>query len=204
MIKALLFDFGRVITAQKPRSLFERYESELDLLPGTLNTIMFESPFWEKALVGEINMQAYWQAIGPQLKLFTVAEVEAFKKRYYLDEKINSDVLKLLEMLYDKYQLAIVSNHPPGLQLWLKEWQIHGLFEQIVCSGDEGVIKPNPAIFYIALERLQVEPGETIFIDDTKQHVIAAQALGMRALHFTTAEKLLRDLGELGVVEYRA
>ena len=82
MIKALLFDFGRVITEQKPQSLFERYESELDLLPGTLNSIMFESPFWEKALVGDIEMQAYWQAIGPQLKLFTVAEVEAFQKRY--------------------------------------------------------------------------------------------------------------------------
>lgn len=203
MIKALLFDFGRVITEQKPQSLFERYESELDLLPGTLNSIMFESPFWEKALVGDIEMQAYWQAIGPQLKLFTVAEVEAFQKRYYLDEKINLDVLKLLEMLYDNYQLAIVSNHPPGLQLWLKNWQIHGLFEQIVCSGDEGTVKPDPAIFHMTLKRLQIEPGEAVFIDDTKEHVIAAQALGMRALLFTTAEKLLRELKELGVVGHK-
>ncbi len=69
MIKALLFDFGRVISAQKPKSLFETYESALNLLPGTINTIMFESPFWEKALVGEIDMAAYWQAIGPQLNL---------------------------------------------------------------------------------------------------------------------------------------
>lgn len=204
MIKALLFDFGRVISEQKPPSLFQRYESELNLLPDTLNTIMFESPLWEKALIGEIDMQAYWQAIGPQLKLFTEAEVHAFQKRYYRDEKINSAVLGLLEALYENYQLAIVSNHPPGLQQWLHEWKIHGLFEQIVCSGDEGVAKPDPAIFGMTLERLQVEPGETVFIDDTQEHVIAARALGIRALHFTTAEKLHRELAGLGVVEYTA
>jgi len=204
MIKALLFDFGRVISAQKPKSLFEQYESELNLLPGHINSIMFESPFWEKALVGEIDMPAYWQAIGPYLNLCNPSAVQAFQKRYYLDEKINPDIFELLKLLINRYQLAIVSNHPPGLKNWLKKWDIHWLFEQVVSSGDEGVVKPDPAIFFMALDRLGVTAPEAVFIDDTAEHVMAAEELGMRALLFTTAEKLRHELAEIGVVRENA
>lgn len=200
MIRALLFDFGRVISAWKPESLFQEYESELNLLPGSINTIMFESPFWKKALLGEIDMPAYWQAIGPQLNLNSPAAVQAFQNRYYLDEKINPGVFELLELLISRYKLAVVSNHPPGLKQWLKEWNIHWMFDQVVCSGDEGVAKPDPAIFYLALERLGVAVAEAVFIDDTEEHVIAAQALGISALLFTTAEKLRQELAELGLI----
>ncbi|MGW8194635.1 MAG: HAD family hydrolase [Desulforhopalus sp.] len=201
MIKALLFDFGRVISAQKPASLFARYESELHLMPGTLNTIMFESPLWSKALLGEIDMAGYWQAIGPQLKLHGTSAVQQFRNRYYQDEKIDPGVLSLLMALRHQYRLAVVSNHPPDLRQWLKKWNIHWLFEQVVCSGEEGVAKPDPAIFWLALKRLAVTPSETLFIDDTAEHVLAARALGMLALLFTTAENLGRDLMGLGVLE---
>jgi hypothetical protein len=52
MIRAIIFDFGRVISAQKPPSLFRRYEKELGLAPGTLNPIMFRSQVWQEALLG--------------------------------------------------------------------------------------------------------------------------------------------------------
>ena len=52
MIKAIIFDFGRVITAQKPRSLFRSYETELGLDPDTINPIMFESQAWQDTLLG--------------------------------------------------------------------------------------------------------------------------------------------------------
>jgi len=200
MIKALLFDFGRVITAQKPECLFEKYESLLNLSPGTINTIMFESPLWGQALVGQIDMPAYWQAIGPQLNLYTPSAVSAFKQRYYRDEQISPNVLELLKLLKGRYKLAVVSNHPPGLDLWLRDWGIDRLFEQVICSGDEGVAKPDPEIFHRALERLEVTASETVFIDDTMEHVRAAQDLGMRALLFTEARKLRHELMELEVI----
>ena len=52
MIKAIIFDFGRVISAQKPPSLFANYEQDLGLEPGTINTIMFDSQAWQEALIG--------------------------------------------------------------------------------------------------------------------------------------------------------
>lgn len=201
IIKVLLFDFGRVISAQKPKDLFNRYEAELKLAPGTINTIMFDSPLWQMALVGEISMSEYWQAIGPSLNLHSPEAVQSFQQRYYFDEKINQNVLKILIRLVKRYRLAIISNHPPGLKTWLKEWEIDHLFEVVVCSGDEGVAKPDAAPFIRALERLGVAAEEAVFIDDTAEHVAAARALGLHGIHFTTARNLRLHLENLGLLE---
>lgn len=199
MIKTMLFDFGRVISAQKPQSLFQRYEDELCLVRGTINSIMFESPHWQDALVGAIDLSTYWQRIGPELHLKDHERVVAFQRRYYQDEKINGGVHQLLERLADYYQLGIVSNHPPGLKDWLVDWNIDRLFDLVVCSGDLGVAKPDQAIFHLALDRLGAKASETVFIDDTEEHVEAAQAMGIHGIHFTTVEKLRHELEILGV-----
>jgi len=203
MIKVLLFDFGRVISAQKPKGLFNRYEAELKLAPGTINTIMFDSPLWHMALVGEISMSEYWQAIGPSLNLHSPEAVHAFQQRYYSDEKINPGVFNILKQLVKCYRLAIVSNHPPGLKMWLKEWAIDRFFETVFCSGDAGVAKPARAPFVLTLDRMGVTAAEAIFIDDTEQHLAAARSLGLHGIHFTTAEKLRLDLENLGLFENR-
>jgi HAD superfamily hydrolase (TIGR01509 family) len=200
MIRALLFDFGRVISAPKPQSLFRLYEKDLGLAPDTINTIMFDSPFWQQALSGKLGMSAYWQAIGPQLNLTSKPELLAFQQRYFRDEKINLAVLRLIRQLANKYQLAIVSNHPPGLHQWLVDWNIDNLFDAVICSGDEGVVKPGTAIFFLALRRLGIAAEEAFFVDDTLEHVLAARELGIHAHHFTSAEKLLVDLKRRGVI----
>ena len=197
MIKAIIFDFGRVISAQKPPSLFRRYEEELDLLPGTLNPIMFGSLDWEEVMLGRKTTEEYWYVIGPKLGLSTAEQIDAFRSRYRADEAINEGVLSLIRELHGHYKLAVLSNSPPGLAQWLDDWQMLEFFEVLFCSGDEGVVKPEPAAFNITLERLGVEPNEAVFIDDTLEHVEAAQKLGLHAIHFTTAEALQDELREL-------
>lgn len=197
MIKAVVFDFGRVISAMKPRTLFEQYEQDLGLAPGTLNPIMFGSPFWQDTLLGRKTAEEYWHAIGPELGLNTPEEVDAFRHRYHADEELNEDVLALIRQLHGKYQLAVLSNAPPGLEQWLADWEILDLFDVVLCSANEGVVKPDPAAFEITLCRLGVEPEEAVFIDDTLGHVEAAQALGLRGEHFTSAEALASQLADL-------
>jgi putative hydrolase of the HAD superfamily len=197
MIKAIIFDFGRVISAQKPASLFQMYEQELGLAPGVLNRIMFGSGAWQETLVGDRSLDAYWREIGPLLGLHTAEEIEAFRQRYFGDESIDPGVLSLIRTLYGRYKLAVLSNSPPGLSKWLADWGILDLFDVVVCSGDEGVVKPDLAIFNLALARLGVEPEEAVFVDDTLGHVAAARALGLHGLHFTTATVLSRELDDL-------
>jgi epoxide hydrolase-like predicted phosphatase len=197
MIKAMIFDFGRVISAAKPRELFHGYEDELGLERDTINRLMFESDQWQQALVGEMTMAQFWQAIGHRLKLDSETAVTRFQNRYYAAEKINSEILQLLHDLHSSYQLAILSNHPPGLRDWLADWDLQGLFEVVFCSGDEGIAKPDPRAYRITLERLGVEAAEAVFIDDTPGHVEAAQALGLHGLVFSDCATLTSDLALL-------
>ena len=197
MIKAVIFDFGRVISAQKPMSLFRGYEQELGLAPGTLNRVMFGNEGWEQVLVGRKALDDYWLQIGPELGLNTPEQIQSFRQRYFADESINEGVLELIQRLQGKYKLAILSNAPPRLDQWLAEWEILDLFDVVVCSGNEGVAKPDPAIFELVLARLGVAAGESIFVDDSPGHVAAARALGLEAIHFTTAEALASQLDAL-------
>jgi 2-haloacid dehalogenase len=72
-------------------------------------------------------------------------------------------------------------------------------FVGIVVSGKEGVVKPNPQIFRILLERYDIDPGEAVYIDDVKHNVVAAADLGLRSLHFTGPGRLRDDLAAFGL-----
>ncbi len=194
MIKAIIFDFGRVISAQKPMSLFRGYEEDLGLAPGVLNRVMFGSEAWQEVLVGRKALDDYWLEIGPDLGLHTPAQIHAFRQRYFGDEAINEGVLDLIHELQGQYKLAILSNSPPRLAKWLADWGILDLFDVVVCSGDEGVAKPDRAIFELTLARLGVVAEEAVFIDDSPGHVEAARALGLRGIRFVTAEALRSEL----------
>ena len=198
-IEAIIFDFGRVISAQKPMSLFRGYEEELGIQPGTINPIMFGSQAWQDTLVGRKTLAEFWHAIGPQLNLHTAEAIDRFSQRYHADEAVNAGVLEQIRRLRNRgrYKLAVLSNAPPNLSQWLAEWEIRDLFDVVFCSGDEGVTKPNPAAFQITLERLGVAPERAVFIDDTLGHVEAARSLGIHGLLFTTAEALADQLHDL-------
>ena len=200
MINTLVFDFGRVISAPKSPSLFRAYEKSLGLKPDSINEIMFSSRAWQKALIGDLTEAEFWCAIGPDLGLDTHDSIEPFRQRYRADEKINAGILELLENLYGRYNLALLSNWPSGLKMWLKDWRILHFFDDVFCSGDEGVAKPDPAAYRIILERMGVKPEEAVFIDDTLENVEASRAVGMHGILFTTVPELRKELSSRSVI----
>lgn len=72
-------------------------------------------------------------------------------------------------------------------------------FEGIVVSGDERLVKPDPAIYRTLFDRYGVRAEDSVFIDDSAKNVAAAQALGMRGVLFQSPEQLDRDLRGLGL-----
>jgi putative hydrolase of the HAD superfamily len=204
MIRAVIFDFGRVISVQKPESLFRGYEQQLKLAPGTINTIMFESTAWQEALLGRKTAAEFWRAIGPQLGLQSIQQIEAFRQRYYADEKINSQVVDLIGTLFGRVKLAVCSNSPPNLAKWLADWEIDHFFDVVFCSGDEGMVKPDPAAYRTTVARLGVEPCEAVFVDDAWENVAAAAELGLRAIHFTDGAALHQALATILPLPQRA
>ena len=70
----------------------------------------------------------------------------------------------------------------------------------IVVSGDEGVIKPDPRIFRILLDRYRVAADEAVFIDDNPKNAQAANALGIHGIHFQSPAQLRRELVSLDLL----
>lgn len=75
------------------------------------------------------------------------------------------------------------------------------LFQDIIVSGDEKLVKPDPAIYELTLKRMgSPAPGEVIFIDDSAKNIEAAATLGFETHLFDGAIGLERKLVELGVL----
>lgn len=73
-------------------------------------------------------------------------------------------------------------------------------FPDIVVSGEEGIVKPDPAIYELACRRAGVKPDEAVFIDDSPANVVAAEGAGLHGLVFTGADVLRADLVALGLL----
>lgn len=71
-------------------------------------------------------------------------------------------------------------------------------FKDIVISGDEKVVKPDPAIYEILLERNNLKAEDCLFVDDSPKNVEAARSVGMRAHHFQSPFLFAEDLRNFG------
>lgn len=105
---------------------------------------------------------------------------------------------------------ALVARNVPlyGLTNWAAEtWpyaldlhpRLGTLFTDILVSGRVGLLKPEPAIYRLLMDRNRLVAEECIFIDDSAANVEGARALGMEAIHFTGAEALGDELARRGV-----
>jgi 2-haloacid dehalogenase len=82
-----------------------------------------------------------------------------------------------------------------------KERAFFSRFRDIVVSGEEKLLKPDPAIYWLALDRFGLKPSEAIFVDDRKINVDGAEAIGLRSHLFTDAEGLRARLVAEGLLD---
>ncbi|MDT9600931.1 HAD family hydrolase [Sphingosinicella rhizophila] len=71
-----------------------------------------------------------------------------------------------------------------------REHEFFSRFRDIVVSGQEKMLKPDPALYYLALHRFGLKPGEALFVDDREINVEGAEAVGMHGHLFTDAGNL--------------
>jgi putative hydrolase of the HAD superfamily len=104
------------------------------------------------------------------------------------------EVKEALDALSLKYRLGVISNATPSLD-WIFDWLgIRHYFESIILSAFVKVAKPNEAIYHIALERMQAQNTESIFIDDKLENIEAAEKLGMKGIHLEREQHTLLTL----------
>ena len=114
--------------------------------------------------------------------------------------------VELARALRPDYKISLLSNADVSLRRRLEhEIGIHHLFDDIVCSAEIGIAKPEPAVFHLACERLGLPPAECVFVDDHEPNVKAAQDVGMPAVLFRVdrGDDLRVQLRALGVAPGR-
>lgn len=72
-------------------------------------------------------------------------------------------------------------------------------FVDVVVSAHEKLVKPDPAIYRVLLDRNRLDPATCLFVDDLADNVLAARTVGMAAVQFTSPERFAADLAAHGI-----
>lgn len=196
-IHAVLWDLGGVIVRTLDWSGRARWEKRSGLSPHELEHIVFRGEMGVRASLGQANSDDVWTWVLQYLG-FPKSERAAIERDFFSGDQVDNELISFIRNLRPGYKTGIISNAWPELRHWLEvEWCIADAFDHVVISAEEGVLKPDPRIYHLALNRLGVAPSETIFIDDFKENVVGALDIGMQAIHFRTTEQVTSELRAL-------
>lgn len=196
LARAIIFDFGGVIS----RTLFETHaltEASLGLPAGSLT---WRGPFdpesdplWCDMQADRISEREYWYArtreVGERVgKQWT--EFSDFVKAVRGDapaEVIRPEFLKTIAAARAAgVRLAVLSNE---LDLFYgadfrTKLPFLGYFEVIVDATHTGILKPDPRAYQICLDKLELAPGDCVFVDDQDRNIKGAEKVGLRTVSF--------------------
>jgi putative hydrolase of the HAD superfamily len=193
MIKAIIFDYGGVMsgTYTFQELLRQKYQNEIE---SRIKIDELYKAWWPASETGDT--EDFWKKLSEDTSM-TVAES---KKLMIKSAEPLPEMLALVKELKTEYKTGLLSNHiPDWLNPIIDKCNLNTIFDSIVTSYTAGVAKPAAGIYLKALELLEVQPDEVLFIDDLEVNVKAAQKLGLNAVLFTTYHELLRTLIVVGV-----
>jgi putative hydrolase of the HAD superfamily len=175
------------------------WDARLGCAPGTVEQLVFNSDHGRAAQRGQVTAEVHWLWIGDQLGL-SAESLAQFRRDFWAGDKMDYDLIAFIRTLRPTYTTAIISNYMDSLRAELTdEYQVANAFDLIVVSAEFGIMKPDPRIYEYTLTQLNVEPEQSVFIDDFAHNIAAARAVGMHAIHFTDQIDLSAELAQLGV-----
>ena len=195
-VKAVIFDFGNVITLPPIQTNIKRMQVACNLSAERFeNEYRKNRPDFDR---GKIDGREFWSRILKAGKVRPASE----KLKSLIDEdikawtRINYPIITWAKSLRQNgYKTAILSNMPKDIGehiienfSWIKE------FDVIVFSCDVGIIKPEFMIYQFCLKELGLLSGDTLFIDDSYDNVKAAEQIGINGLVFQSLEETARVL----------
>jgi 2-haloacid dehalogenase len=199
MIRAVIFDVGKVLYDWSPRFLYERLIEDGRALDAFLRDVVTTDwhfqhdagrPFAETSaeLIARFpEHETLIAAWGPH---FNHSIGDPIPGMHALVEELDAAGVPLFAITNFSGEFW-----PP---FRAREAHLFDRFRDVVVSGDEKLVKPDPAIYRLALDRFGIAAGDAVFIDDNRDNVAGAEAVGIAAIHFTDAKALRQQLAELG------
>jgi 2-haloacid dehalogenase len=199
-VDAVVFDLGGVLIDWNPRHLYRQLFRDrpedmewflANVCTSAWNERQDAGRSWEEAIA---EASASHPDHAPLIR--------AYRERWeeMLGGPITETVRILAELRDAGMKLYALTNWSQDTFPYaLERYPFLQWFRDIVVSGRERVIKPDPEIFQLLLARSGTEPAHTVFIDDSIKNVEAARRLGLQAIHFRGAPQLRADLASLGL-----
>jgi len=197
--RAVIFDWGGVMEELPNDHDVAAWERRLATASGALPEILWGET-WRRLAVGAITDEEYAQSIADQLGLPNREAALNFLQAFYTSDRFRERVMAAARALRRRYKTAVLSNaFPTQLQTVCEQYGIdlRAEFDVYINSALVGVSKPDPRIYELTLDRLQVAPSQAIFLDDTLRNVDMARELGINAIQFLQPDISLRALEEL-------
>ena len=198
-INTIIFDFGGVLIDWNPRYMYRDEFEESSEMERFLNKVCTED--W--------NLQqdkGRTLAEGTRILQDNFPE-HALKIQLYYDQwekMIKGDIpqnVAVLQKLKEKYKLYGLTNwSAETFPIVFKQFSFFTLFDGIVISGEEKLIKPDKKIFELMLERYHLEAKNSLFIDDNIHNIRAANEMGFKTIHVQEKTDLKTELHALGLI----
>jgi 2-haloacid dehalogenase len=202
-ISAVVFDIGNVLIEWNPRHLYRKIFVDRDGMPDDAQVERFLSTIctqqWNEKQDAGRSLEAGTAELLARHPDHAAA-IRAFYGRF--QEMMPGEIPGSVGILK-----ALKARRCPvfGLSNFTREtfaptrarFSFLGLLGGIVVSGEEGVMKPAPEIYRILASRYDLQPGSTLFIDDTAANISAAESLGFHGHHFRDAAGLAARLSTL-------
>ena len=197
-VHAVVFDVGNVLYRWNPRALYERLIPDPRALDSFMRDVLTMEWHAQHDAGREFaDTSAELIARFPEHRALILAWGERF------DDTITGPVEGMLELVRDLDDAGIplygITNfsHEFFPPFRAKHAEIFDRFRDIVVSGDERLIKPDPAIYQLALTRFGLAPGEAVFIDDSLPNAESASQNGFVGHHFMDVAGVRQELARL-------
>lgn len=199
-IKNIIFDFGGVLMDWNPRYFFKDYFNDNEKMEFFLEHIAQDE--WN---VEQDRGRSLAEGTEIQVKKFPEweKEIRAFYDNWTV--MLKSDIPQNVEVLR---KLKNTDYNLFGLTNWseetfpyaLENYDFFQIFDgKIVVSGTEKLIKPDPKIWHVLLDRYNIKAKESVFIDDNAKNIEMAQSLGFITVQVTSDTNLEQELIKLGI-----
>lgn len=190
----IVFDLGQVLLGWDPKSIVKSCFAEPELQELVLSRV-FGHPDWLEFDRGTLSEQRAVERFARNAQLSFV-EVETL-----LDAARNS--LTPIDYGFEIFELCkasqlpayCISNMPVSTYEFLRRrYEFFSLFRGTVVSGAVGMLKPEEAIFSLAIARFGIDPGRTLYLDDRIENVVGARSVGMTALQFLPTREVVDQI----------
>lgn len=200
-INTIIFDLGNVLINWDPNRLYKKIFSDDEERAYFLDNICTSD--WNVQQDAGRTLEDATNLLLDQHPKYET-EIRAFYGRW--TEMIGGPIQGTVDILNqlkkeNKVRLYALTNWSnETFPYALENFDFLQIFEGILVSGDEKLIKPDTRIYELMMQRYNISPTKAVFIDDSEKNIEGAKAIGLHGLHFTESGKLRRELEGLGLL----